>query len=94
MEGLKRTFGIAEPVRRGMELNIVRQGEWRPITLGGSAGVSGDILEGRDWECGWDDVFKGKVNELQNIQTNISGDDLHEPAPLHTEMEAKLKMNW
>ena len=60
MEGLRRTFGIAEPVRRGMELNIVRQGEYRAGALGGSAGVSGDILEGRDWECGWEDVFGGK----------------------------------
>src|SRR5689334_8702108 len=36
MEGLRRTFGIAEPIRRGMELKITREGEWRPMVLGGS----------------------------------------------------------
>jgi proteasome maturation protein len=60
MEGLKRTYGMAEPIKRGMELGIVRQGEWRPGALGGSAGVSGDILEGRDTEIAWEDVFTGK----------------------------------
>lgn len=68
MEGLRRTFGIAEPVRRGMELSIVRHGEWRPYALGGSAGVSGDVLEGRDWECGWEDIFSG----TEDVQLNIS----------------------
>ena len=60
MEGLRRTFGIAEPVRRGMELSMVRAGEWRGQALGGSAGVSGDILEGRDTTCDWDDIFVGR----------------------------------
>lgn len=59
MEGLRRTFGIAEPVRRGMELKIAREGEWRASVLGGSSGVHGDVLEGRDWGCEWEDVFKG-----------------------------------
>lgn len=59
MTGLRRTFGIAEPVRRGMELEIARQGEWRPSVLGGSEGVSGDVLEGRDWCLEWEDVYDG-----------------------------------
>lgn len=36
MEGLRRTFGISEPIRRGMELKIAREGEWRPVALGGN----------------------------------------------------------
>lgn len=28
--------------------------------LGGSAGVSGDVLEGRDERVEWEDIFKGK----------------------------------
>ena len=59
MTGLRRTFGIAEPVRRGMELRIAREGEWRPAVLGASAGISGDVLAGRDAEVAWEDVFKG-----------------------------------
>lgn len=60
MEMLRRQFGIAEPVRRGMELKIASAGEWRPAALGGSSGVHKDILEGRDCEIGWEDVYTGK----------------------------------
>lgn len=60
MEMLRRQFGIAEPVRRGMELKIAREGEWRPMALGGSSGLHKDILEGRDCEVGWEDVFTGE----------------------------------
>jgi len=42
-----------------MELKIAREGEWRPAVLGCSAGVSGDVLAGRDWECAWEDVYRG-----------------------------------
>lgn len=59
MAALRRNFGIGEPVRRGMEIKIAREGEWRPMALGGSAGVSGDILVGRDAEITWEDVYTG-----------------------------------
>ncbi|CZT42366.1 related to 20S proteasome maturation factor [Rhynchosporium secalis] len=61
MEGLRRTFGIAEPIRRGMELKVVREGEWRPACLGGGSerGVHEDILRGMDCDVNWEDVFKG-----------------------------------
>ncbi|KAF2131710.1 UMP1-domain-containing protein [Dothidotthia symphoricarpi CBS 119687] len=80
MEMLRRQFGIAEPVRRGMELKIAAAGEWRPAALGGSSGVHKDILQGRDCEIGWEDVFVG--NELREIPD------------FHTEIEGKMKMNW
>ncbi|MCJ1237353.1 hypothetical protein MMC14_005338 [Varicellaria rhodocarpa] len=80
MAGLRRTFGIAEPVRRGMELKIAREGEWRPGCLGGSAGVSGDVLEGRDERIEWEDVY--------------CGDETRQGADFHSEMEGRLKMNW
>ncbi|KAI4154049.1 MAG: hypothetical protein L6R39_001460 [Caloplaca ligustica] len=79
MTSLRRNFGIGEPVRRGMELKIAREGEWRPMALGGSAGVSGDILMGKDAEITWEDVFKG--------------DETRENADFHVEMEKKLKMD-
>ena len=95
MEGLRRTFGIAEPVRRGMELSIVRQGEWRPHALGGSAGVSGDILEGRDWECGWEDVFTGiSIQSGRHLRwLTVVGNEDRAAIDVHPEMELKLKMN-
>ncbi|KAI2471280.1 proteasome maturation factor UMP1 [Annulohypoxylon bovei var. microspora] len=63
MESLRRTFGIAEPIRRGMELKIARDGEWRPMALGGGPGVRGvheDILRGREAMLDWEDVFTGE----------------------------------
>ncbi|KAH7414321.1 proteasome maturation factor UMP1-domain-containing protein [Phaeosphaeria sp. MPI-PUGE-AT-0046c] len=80
MEMLRRQFGIAEPVRRGMELKITEAGEWRPAALGRSSGVHKDILEGRDTEIGWEDVFTS--NELREVPD------------FHTEIEAKMRMNW
>lgn len=59
MEGLRRAYGIGEPVRRGMELKIAAAGEWRPAVLGRPAGVHADVLAGRDCEVEWEDVFMG-----------------------------------
>lgn len=66
MESLRRAYGIAEPVRRGMELKIVRDGSFRPAVLGGMKGgnVHEDILSigGRDTEVQWEDIFSGMCN--------------------------------
>lgn len=79
MEGLRRTFGISEPIRRGMELKIAREGEWRPLVLGGGQrGVHEDILSGRDTEIQWEDVFQG--------------DELRSVPGFHEEVERKVKM--
>ena len=64
LETLRRQFGLAEPLRRGMELSITRSGEWRTALLGGSEGVHSDILAGRDAELDWEDVFHGALRPL------------------------------
>ena len=79
MESLRRTFGIAEPVRRGMELKIVREGEWRPLALGGGvASVHEEILRGKDDSITWEDVY--------------SGEEQRAVVPVHDELERKLKI--
>lgn len=79
MESLKRTFGMGEPIRRGMELKIVRDGEWRPLVLGtGLASVHEDILRGREDTITWEDVF--------------TGDESRGVAGFHEEMEKKCKV--
>ena len=80
METLRRAFGVAEPVRRGMELKITRDGEWRPAVLGGGGapGLHEDILLGRDATVEWEDVFTGQES------AGLVG--------MHDEMERKLKM--
>ncbi|KAL5352243.1 hypothetical protein ACLOAV_002190 [Pseudogymnoascus australis] len=79
LEGLRRTFGMAEPIRRGMELKITRDGEWRPLVLGGGhPSVHEDILAGRDTGCTWEDVFQG--TEMRGVQG------------FHEELETKVRM--
>jgi Proteasome maturation factor UMP1 len=58
------------PVWRGVEMQMASIGEWRPTMLGGGTPIHSDILAGRDWECSWEDVFKGKSNFC--IQTRTS----------------------
>ncbi|EXJ55626.1 hypothetical protein A1O7_08555 [Cladophialophora yegresii CBS 114405] len=58
---LRRTFGIAEPLRRGMELKLVRDADgFRPSALGAPGRVHEDILCGRDTEISWEDVYNGQ----------------------------------
>ncbi|KAG9247082.1 proteasome maturation factor UMP1-domain-containing protein [Calycina marina] len=79
MEGLRRTFGIAEPIRRGMELKITREGSWRPAVLGGgNRGVHEDILMGNDCSIQWEDVFMGE--EMRGV------------LGFHDEVEKKVRM--
>lgn len=79
MEGLRRTFGVSEPIRRGMELKITREGEWRPTVLGGNRrGVHEDILMGRDSTIEWEDVFMG--------------DESRTLPGFHEEVERKVRM--
>jgi proteasome maturation protein len=73
MEMLRRQFGIAEPIRRGMELKIAAAGEWRPAVLGPSGGVHRDILQGRDCEVQWEDVFVGKCYLVLFVRSESDG---------------------
>jgi proteasome maturation protein len=80
MEMLRRTYGMAEPIRRQMELKITREGRWRPKCLPGSAttGLHEEILTGRDLTIDWEDVY--------------TGEDSRAVVPFHDEMERKLNM--
>jgi proteasome maturation protein len=72
MESLRRVYGMAEPIRRGMELKIVRDTNFTPMVLGGGSragNVHEDILTlgGRDTEIGWEDVFHGIYSHFHLI---------------------------
>ncbi|KAK3073677.1 hypothetical protein LTR53_004541 [Teratosphaeriaceae sp. CCFEE 6253] len=84
-ELLRRQFGIAEPVRRSMEMAIVSAGEWRPaeLGLGMGAGVHGDILAGRDCEIDWEDVYPGGFE--------VGGEGV---GGFHGEMERRFGLGW
>lgn len=79
MESLRRTYGMAEPIRRGMELSIVRRGEWKPMVLGGGLpSLHEEILRGREDMITWEDIF--------------TGDEMRGVPAFHDEMEKKVKM--
>lgn len=86
MSLLRRQFGLAEPVKRQMELSICKAGDWRPACLGGAGrssgtnGVHADILSGRDTEIEWEDIYVG--------------DDMAPEVNFHAEVEARTRMNW
>ncbi|KAK3996199.1 putative proteasome maturation factor UMP1 [Cladorrhinum sp. PSN332] len=76
MESLRRAYGIAEPVRRGMELKITRDGQWRPLCLSTNNGATGsvheEILTGRDGIIEWEDVFTGTPDAVKvGVQEEI-----------------------
>ncbi|KAI5798921.1 proteasome maturation factor UMP1 [Geopyxis carbonaria] len=79
MESLRRLYGAAEPIRRGMEIKMCA--DYIPAQLGGASNLHKDILEGRDESCEWEDVFKGN-------------DNVYEIQDFHSELEARCKMNW
>jgi proteasome maturation protein len=83
MTSLRRAYGLAEPIRREMELKIVREGSWRPAVLGGSDRVHEDILQGRDADVEWEDVFRTR-EELQ------MGEGEEKGWGIHGEMERKV----
>lgn len=68
-----------------MELKTVTQGEWRPAALGGSAGLHGDILAGRDGEITWEDIYTGEGG-VDSREGALGG--------FHEEMEGRLGMDW
>lgn len=80
MTMLQRVHGIAAPLRHGMELDITRRGEARPLALrkGGRAGVHEEILTGRDEMITWEDVYTGETTRAA--------------VSFHDEMERKLKI--
>ncbi|RMZ84766.1 hypothetical protein DV737_g1037, partial [Chaetothyriales sp. CBS 132003] len=58
---LRRNYGIAEPLRRDMELAMVRKADsFRPSVLGPASGVHEEILTGRDTLVSWEDVYAGQ----------------------------------
>ena len=86
---LRRTFGLAEPLRRGMELHMVRTADsFRPSVLGTPGRLHEDILCGRDGEISWEDVYNGQ-DGLRST-TGMGGDG--QGVGWMEEMERKVGM--
>ncbi|TGZ84409.1 proteasome maturation factor UMP1 [Ascodesmis nigricans] len=79
MEGLKRLYGMAEPIKREMEVKMCA--DYVPAQLGGPSNLHKDILEGKDTTIEWEDVFKGT-------------DNVYELPDFHSELETRCRMKW
>lgn len=58
-ETMRRIYGVAEPVRRGMELSLCREGA-RHTGFGMEDGIGSDILRGTDCSLDVKDIWSGR----------------------------------
>ncbi|VUG18721.1 UMP1 [Brettanomyces bruxellensis] len=78
LETYRRLFGAAAPIKRELELDIVKKTDFRPEILGNGAIPSPgqDILLSRETTVEWEDIY---------------GDfDDSRPTDFHTEMEKQM----
>ncbi|SCU93669.1 LAFA_0F17612g1_1 [Lachancea sp. 'fantastica'] len=65
LQQYRQVFGLAEPMKREMELAIVRNSDFNPLSLGTENGFSSpasmhrDILLNREASVDWEDVYPG-----------------------------------
>lgn len=86
---LRRTHGLADPLRRAMELHLVRTSDtfFRPSSLGPPSRVHEDILSGRDTELDWEDVYADR----NGLRGALGGGPGVEVGP-HGELEKNVGM--
>ncbi|CAF9914537.1 MAG: hypothetical protein HETSPECPRED_002005 [Heterodermia speciosa] len=82
MQGLRRTYGIAEPVRREMELKDVRTGD----------AIGASFLRQKGMSLG-EEILVGRENEIGGWEGVFEGGDFRE-GDFHSELESRAKMNW
>lgn len=70
LEQYRQIFGIAEPMKRVMELEIVDRTDFNPLN---QSSLHRDILLNKDASIDWEDVYPG--TGLQS--GNVLGDDVH-----------------
>lgn len=60
LEGLRRTYGAGEPIRRTMEMEIVKATTHPARELLGASSVHRDILTNQEHNVDWEDVYPGQ----------------------------------
>ncbi|KAK7905397.1 hypothetical protein LTR67_000118 [Exophiala xenobiotica] len=90
MNLLRRNFGLAEPLRRGMELKMVRDADsFRPSVLGAPSRLHEDLLMGKDDHISWEDIYNGQ--DGLTLGLNAAGDG--QGVGWTEEMEKKVGMH-
>lgn len=79
LEQYRQIFGVAEPMKRMMELKIVEQTDFNPLSDYNTS-IHRDILTNKDSTVDWEDVYPGT-----GLSSGMMvGDDIH------TKIEKKL----
>lgn len=79
LEQYRQVFGIAEPMKRVMELEIVQNTDFNPLN---SSNIHQDILLNKDTSIDWEDVY----TENNNTSGMMVANDIH------TTIENKLNL--
>ncbi|CEP61995.1 Ump1p LALA0_S04e05336g [Lachancea lanzarotensis] len=74
LQNYRQVFGLAEPMKREMELAIVRNSDFAPLSSG-TAGMHEDILLNREANVDWEDIYPGS-NSMGSGGVSL-GADVH-----------------
>lgn len=77
MEGYRRTYGAGEPIRRTMEMEVVKATDLMPSMLGGPSSAHHDILMNKDTNVTWEEIYPGQSHSQLK-------------ADFHTELEKRM----
>ena len=80
LEQYRNIFGLAEPMRRMMEIGIVDATDFNPVSQGQSS-IHRDILMNKETSVDWEDIYPENNGLLSG---NMVGDDVH------TQIERKV----
>ncbi|CAR28919.1 hypothetical protein ZYGR_0U02780 [Zygosaccharomyces rouxii] len=78
LEQYRQIFGIAEPMKRVMDLKLVEQTDFNPLN---QSNLHRDILLNKDSSIDWEDVYG---EPLVSQSGNLLGDDVHAKIESHT----------
>lgn len=83
LEQYRQIFGIAEPMKRVMELEIIEKTDFNP--LNNASSIHKDILLNKDTSIDWEDIYKNNGSTGVSSSNMVNND-------IHTQIENKLQL--
>lgn len=78
LEQYRQIFGIAEPMKRVMDLKLVKQTDFNPLN---QSNLHRDILLNKESSIDWEDIYG---ESPLNQSGNLLGDEIHAKIESHT----------
>ena len=86
LEQYRQVFGIAEPMKRVMELELVKSTDFNPLSdITQNSSIHRDILMNKDNSIDWEDVYPDT-----HVRTMASG--MMVANDIHSKIESKLNL--